>query len=484
MIIQRPPQLLNPKQRPQLLAQETSSKANNVEDSPSHSYTRRHNPNSEPSGFLLTRYNDGLQFIPFDDDVDRSRFRLSYPDDRVLYSLAMDYYCVVRPLHIGLHVKHDEFKYYICNPTIKQFSTFPNREFEASLVSVNGESFTYCIDIYSSETCSWRSPASGEPLTFTTGPAIALNWFVYCNDAIHWDSRGKSSLYFDTHSERLKTMPIPPRRRGALFHIPWYFVEFGGHLHLIVIDRHSLVEFDIWELKKNYSGWFFCPLKLECTSCILGLDIDNDCEVLSQLIFTITLLLENENRIWSSKFKANFIPDDNCRPCLFATNQHEMVASGETPGGAVGNIATDQVSWSPDVATPYKVVAELACLEESFEANIHDYTKLIDGYGKENWVQDAENTLLLALKRRGFNCDQVILSTIMIHMYKQAGDLKLLAEETFEEIKLLGQPLHKRSYGSIIIAYIRAGMPDQGELLNLCGKGSLQGIAKSILNDW
>ncbi|KAK9265441.1 hypothetical protein L1049_012385 [Liquidambar formosana] len=55
-------------------------------------------------------------------------------------------------------------------------------------------------------------------------------------------------------------------------------------------------------------------------------------------------------------------------------------------------------------------VAELACLEESFEANIQDYIKLIDCYGKENRVQDAENTLLLAMKRRGFICDQVTLT--------------------------------------------------------------------------
>ncbi|KAK9273198.1 hypothetical protein L1049_018005 [Liquidambar formosana] len=107
-------------------------------------------------------------------------------------------------------------------------------------------------------------------------------------------------------------------------------------------------------------------------------------------------------------------------------------------------------------------VAELACLEQSFEANIRDYTKLIDSFGKENRLQDAENTLL-AMKRRGFTCDQVIL-TAMIHMYSKAGNLKL-AEETFEEIKLLGQPLDKRSYGSMITAYIRAGMPDQGEIL-------------------
>ncbi|KAJ0111392.1 hypothetical protein Patl1_00281 [Pistacia atlantica] len=110
----------------------------------------------------------------------------------------------------------------------------------------------------------------------------------------------------------------------------------------------------------------------------------------------------------------------------------------------------------------YLQVAELAVLEESFEANIRDYTKIIHGYGKQNQLQAAEN-ILLVMKRRGFICDQVTLTT-MVHMYSKAGNLKL-AEETFEEIKLLGEPLDKRSYGSMIMAYVRAGMHDQAEVL-------------------
>jgi len=97
-------------------------------------------------------------------------------------------------------------------------------------------------------------------------------------------------------------------------------------------------------------------------------------------------------------------------------------------------------------------VAELALLELSFEANVRDYTKIIHGYGKQNRLQEAEKTLL-AMKSKGFICDQVIL-TAMIHMYSKAGNLEL-AEETFEELKLLGQPLDKRSYG----------VPQQGEIL-------------------
>lgn len=110
----------------------------------------------------------------------------------------------------------------------------------------------------------------------------------------------------------------------------------------------------------------------------------------------------------------------------------------------------------------YFEVAELALLEDSFEPNVRDYTKIIHAYAKQNRLQDAENTLL-AMKRRGFTSDQVTL-TALIHMYSKAGNLKL-AEDTFEEMKLLGQPLDKRSYGSMVMAYIRAGMFDQGESL-------------------
>ncbi|KDP28743.1 hypothetical protein JCGZ_14514 [Jatropha curcas] len=110
----------------------------------------------------------------------------------------------------------------------------------------------------------------------------------------------------------------------------------------------------------------------------------------------------------------------------------------------------------------YFEVAELALLEESFEANVRDYTKVIHCYGKENQIQNAEN-ILLAMRKRGFVIDQVTL-TAMISMYGKAGNLKQ-AEETFEELKLLGYPLDKRSYGAMIMTHIRAGMPEKGEVL-------------------
>ncbi|TKY65601.1 Pentatricopeptide repeat-containing protein [Spatholobus suberectus] len=110
----------------------------------------------------------------------------------------------------------------------------------------------------------------------------------------------------------------------------------------------------------------------------------------------------------------------------------------------------------------YLEVAKHALLEESFEANIRDYTKIIHYYGKHNLLEEAENFLTL-MKQRGFFYDQVILTT-MVHMYSKAGHHDQ-AKEYFEEIKSLGEPLDKRSYGSMITAYIRAGMPEEGENL-------------------
>nr|GEX14625.1 hypothetical protein [Tanacetum cinerariifolium] len=107
-------------------------------------------------------------------------------------------------------------------------------------------------------------------------------------------------------------------------------------------------------------------------------------------------------------------------------------------------------------------VAEFALLEESFEPNIRDYTKIIHGYAKESRLQDAENTLQ-ALKNRGFVCDQVTL-TALVHMYSKAGNFNR-AKDTFEEMKLLGLPLDNRAYGSMVMAYIRAGMLKDAETL-------------------
>ncbi|PKA53170.1 Pentatricopeptide repeat-containing protein [Apostasia shenzhenica] len=98
-------------------------------------------------------------------------------------------------------------------------------------------------------------------------------------------------------------------------------------------------------------------------------------------------------------------------------------------------------------------VMEHALVEDSFEANVRDYTKLIDAYAKCNLLQKAENAFQ-AMEFRGFICDQVTF-TVLIHMYSKAGEL-CRAEEAFMEMKKLELSLDKRAYGSMVMAYIRA----------------------------
>lgn len=107
-------------------------------------------------------------------------------------------------------------------------------------------------------------------------------------------------------------------------------------------------------------------------------------------------------------------------------------------------------------------VMEYALLEDSFEANVRDYTKLIDTYAKHNCEESAQKAFQ-AMKSRGFPCDQVTL-TVLVNMYSKAGNLTR-AKETFEEIQLLGLPIDKRAYGAMIMAYVRAGMLDLAESL-------------------
>ncbi|CAN6440644.1 unnamed protein product [Victoria cruziana] len=107
-------------------------------------------------------------------------------------------------------------------------------------------------------------------------------------------------------------------------------------------------------------------------------------------------------------------------------------------------------------------VTEFALLEESFEANIRDYTKLIDAYSEANLLEEAEHTFE-TMKRRGFQCDSVVL-TVLIHMYSKVACLHR-AQEAFDEIRLQNMPLDKRACGAMIMAYIRAGKAELGERL-------------------
>lgn len=110
----------------------------------------------------------------------------------------------------------------------------------------------------------------------------------------------------------------------------------------------------------------------------------------------------------------------------------------------------------------YFKATEFALNEESFEASIRDYTKLLDAYAKKDRLEDAER-VLKTMTEKGFARDSVTCSAL-VHMYSKTGNLDR-AREAFEQIRSLGLQPDQKAYGSMIMAYVQAGLPKAGESL-------------------
>ncbi|KAL2249744.1 pentatricopeptide repeat-containing protein At5g39710 [Sesamum indicum] len=110
----------------------------------------------------------------------------------------------------------------------------------------------------------------------------------------------------------------------------------------------------------------------------------------------------------------------------------------------------------------YFKIAELVLGEESFEANVRDYSKLIDALAKENRLEDAER-ILTKMNENGILPD-VITLTIVVHMYCKSGNLDR-AKEAFESLRAHGFQPDMKVYNSMIMAHVNAGQPKLGESL-------------------
>lgn len=104
-------------------------------------------------------------------------------------------------------------------------------------------------------------------------------------------------------------------------------------------------------------------------------------------------------------------------------------------------------------------ITEIALSEESFEANIRDYTKLIDAYARKGNFTDAER-VLRTMEERGFICDEITF-TVLIQMYSKTGNLDR-AKHIFDKMRLSVLKLDQKAYGSMVMAYVRAGLPEAG----------------------
>lgn len=108
----------------------------------------------------------------------------------------------------------------------------------------------------------------------------------------------------------------------------------------------------------------------------------------------------------------------------------------------------------------YLKVAEHVLDEPSFQADIRDYSKLLDIHAKENRLDDAER-ILKKMSEKGAPPDMITLTTL-VRMYSKAGNLER-AKESFQSLKSLGFKPDVNVYSSMIMAYVNAGEPKLGE---------------------
>ncbi|XP_028073846.1 F-box protein At5g07610-like [Camellia sinensis] len=174
---------------------------------------------------------------------------------------------------------------YVVNPTTKQFKTLvqdniskvncclgvnlafdPMKSPHYKVILVrdcrllaNYESIFCQIEIYSSKTSTWK--LSGEPFAVRRLSIVLFSRGVFWNGAINWVSVNGNALYFNVDQEVLATMPMPPVQDAADDDDDYhrkirYFGESENHLNLVQFEVPHIVAFKIYEIEKDYSGWF------------------------------------------------------------------------------------------------------------------------------------------------------------------------------------------------------------------------------------
>ncbi|MBA0878328.1 hypothetical protein Goshw_008195 [Gossypium schwendimanii] len=108
----------------------------------------------------------------------------------------------------------------------------------------------YQVEIYSSKTGPWRP--SGRP--FVAPSNLQFENGVFWNGAIHWVSDWGDSLCFDVEEEQMRDIPMPSGDGDVRLYR--YFGESGDHLHLVEVYGSDNLQFDVYEMERDRSGWF------------------------------------------------------------------------------------------------------------------------------------------------------------------------------------------------------------------------------------
>lgn len=126
------------------------------------------------------------------------------------------------------------------------------------------------IEIYSSETWLWR--ISGQP--FIAPMYTEFQNCIYWNGSIHWWNgfaqyrlwrNGPYYLYFKVEEERIELLAMPTKHITVAtpyleeldtYSEASYVRESDGHWHLIEVYYDSTCLYNVYEMARDYSGWF------------------------------------------------------------------------------------------------------------------------------------------------------------------------------------------------------------------------------------
>ncbi|KAF7811480.1 F-box protein [Senna tora] len=251
-------------------------------------FSRRRTPFADSaSGLILCTYPipNFVDFNPNPDNIapPRGPFEtLTFAEDpletKILQSCnGLLLFCSFSPTPNDFCKVH----HYVHNPTTKQYSVLPPLKSYGGVWKVRGVCLAFdpsksphykvvcvrrrgcfqyardhLIEIYSSEGGPWRVSRY-----FTAPLTVDFDFGVFWNGAIHWINKWENSVYFKVDEEQVRDMPMPsmvhydddrirkPRRIE-------YFGESRDHLHLVEIYGHRTLEFNVYEMKRDYSGWF------------------------------------------------------------------------------------------------------------------------------------------------------------------------------------------------------------------------------------
>ncbi|KAL3521386.1 hypothetical protein ACH5RR_019535 [Cinchona calisaya] len=221
-----------------------------------------------------SRINTKFQYINFDvhNPISPPFSTLKFAKIQSAESIKILQSCNGLLLCSSFRAQRPRLNYHVFNPTTKQLTTIPkpyrviihgmslafdpaakSRAYKVVCVRSSGlVSSSYQIEIYSSDTAGpWR--VSGQPFTAKHDFKNGICW----NGAVHWLSHwGRDkSLYFNLDEERLGEVPPTPNN-AELEAFMTYFGESCGHLHLIQMYGCPNIEFTVFEMMRDCSGWF------------------------------------------------------------------------------------------------------------------------------------------------------------------------------------------------------------------------------------